>query len=118
LLGVVFIAIFGYVTREVLVLTSEPELRITTPEESQVFLTQEIEIAGSTNPNHDIYINNTQIEVSGVGDFSEWIILSPGVQEIQIEARNRLGRVNRETRTVIIESFERDTDGERSDISD
>lgn len=60
--------------------------------------------AGRTDPDAQVYINGQKIGVDEKGNFSTHITLVPGVNVLNFEAVNKLGRKNTETRTVILQA--------------
>lgn len=104
LAGAAFLLVIGYVVSQVFTLTGDPALNIIFPAENQIIYSREVEVVGTTDPGSEIYVDNRLVEVSDDGNFRVEVILSPGVHGITIEARNRLGRSTRLTRTIIVDT--------------
>lgn len=89
-LGLVVVAILGYVVWQVVVLTSPPPLSIVSPEKDIITSETSIVVAGKTSENTDIAINGVSILTEPDGSFSVTVPLYPGANDLQITATNRL----------------------------
>lgn len=79
-----------------ILIVDQPEADITTHEPL-------LNTVGRTDPDTQVYINGQKIGVDGKGNFSTNVTLVPGVNTLNFEAVNKLGRKNTETRTVILQ---------------
>lgn len=103
LAGLALFLVVTYIVSQVFTLTGDPRLNIVFPSDSQVVYGREVEVAGTTDPGSEIYVDNRLVEVSDDGSFRVEVFLDPGVHEISIESRNQLGRSSWETRTIIVD---------------
>lgn len=95
---VVMLGFFSYLYFQYKNYTGVPLLDIKSPINNQVFDYDIIEIAGSTDPGADVFINNQRIDVSQDGNFTTSIKIKDGLNSLTIAARNKL---NRETEQVV-----------------
>lgn len=76
-----------------------PALSIDSPKQ-EIVTSTEVTIAGKTDSNATVLINNQTVSVASNGDFSKTIILFPGKSVVTIKAKNRMGKETVERRII------------------
>lgn len=106
LIGIViaFLVLFsGYLFFQYLSYTNPPNLVVTKPLEGEIIQTNKIQVDGKTDADAVISINNQKIALSGNGEFSTTLLLSPGVNSIIIESTSKSEKKKTITRTIQIQ---------------
>jgi len=83
-------------------LLGKPRLEVTSPEDNQQVIEEQIVIEGKTNPDNSVSISGNLTQLNEQGEFNYRLRLVSGENKIVIEATNRLGRKTRQTRTVYL----------------
>jgi len=94
------VAFLTYLVYQYHGLLGRPRLEVTSPENNQQVIEEQIVIEGKTNPDNSVMINGSLTQLNEQGEFSYRLRLVSGENKIVIEATNRLGRKTRQTRTV------------------
>lgn len=97
------LAIMVYLGSEVYVLRQPPELMVYSPDEEVMTDKQLIEIAGETEPEVALSINDQTILSDTEGYFNELVTLQPGLNIIEIKAQKKYSQVSKVYRKVIVE---------------
>ncbi len=63
--------------------------------------TQIISLTGTTKNTVDLKINNSTVLIDEQGNFTERILLSPGINTFIFEAKDKFGRTTKETLQVV-----------------
>lgn len=79
-----------------------PELVLISPDEGYVTYDHDVTIRGYTDPEVGVYINGENIVSDEYGNFAETINLNPGINAITVQAHKKHGKINEETRHVIV----------------
>lgn len=98
------LAIITYLGSELYALRQPPELTVFSPEEEVMTDKQLIEIAGQTEPEVSLSINDQKILSDTDGNFEEMITLQPGLNVIEIKAQKKYSQVSKVYRKVIVEN--------------
>ncbi len=85
-------------------LRQAPELVIASPSEELMLDKQIVEIAGISDPEAELFINNQSILSDQEGGFLETVALQPGLNIIEITAKKKYSRENTQYRKIIVES--------------
>ena len=85
-------------------LRQAPDLVIETPTEELMLDKQIVEIAGISDPEAELFINNQSILSDQEGGFLERVALQPGLNIIEITAKKKYSRENTQFRKIIVES--------------
>lgn len=85
------IALVGYIIFSARSISKPPTIEILAPV-SETLQQKEIKIEGKTNPTAVVEINNQLVSVDNNGYFSQRVVLTAGVNNFNIVAKNRLGR--------------------------
>lgn len=96
------ILFFGYLLFQYKSYTSPPDLEVTKPLEGEVVQNSKIEVAGKTDADAIISVNNQKIALSTNGEFTTTLLLSPGINSIVIESTSKYGKKRTVTRTIQI----------------
>lgn len=98
------ITFFGYLWFEYRFLVRNPFLEVTSPVNQMTVNTPAISVAGRTDPEEKVTINNQEIAVDSSGRFNQEIKLSDSVNIIIISAISKEGKVTKVERTVFLKS--------------
>ena len=88
---------FFYLYREFRSFAAEPRLMILEPRDKSVFEASEVVIRGKTDKGARVSINNQPVFVAGEGEFSDKLILQPGLNTVTVVAVNRFDKERSET---------------------
>ena len=94
----------GYLLFHVQHIISAPSMTLSTPEDGFVTTNTFIILQGTVDVGAEVYINGVPIAHTEQGTFQERIILSEGVNTINVEAKKKHGNSTVITRHVIVES--------------
>lgn len=100
----VIFAIVSYLGFELYHLRQAPTLVLHGTEEELMLDKQIIEIAGATDPEAELYINDQVILSDQAGNFNETVALQPGLNIIEITAKKKYSRENTQFRKILVES--------------
>jgi len=95
-----FLAVLGYIAFQYFSLISSPYLSIDSPKDFTEVSQKQIEIAGKTDSDATLSINNENVSLDEQGKFKEQITLKEGLNEIEIKAVSKLGRQKTVKKTV------------------
>lgn len=95
--AIVILGAFGYLLSEYRSFVSAPRLIITEPASQGMVSQAELTVRGETDQGAHVLINGQPASVGMRGDFSEDILLQPGVNTIIVSASNRFGKERIET---------------------
>lgn len=96
----IVLLVIGYLVMQVSAMVSPPSLTVASPPNGAVTNMQAIDISGNTQEEIRVQINGEEISTSQSGQFSEEVILSPGMNTLQIAACNKHRRCTTEVRHV------------------
>lgn len=91
---------FGYLLFQYKAYTSPPNLTINKPQEGETVTVDKVQVAGSTDSDAVVSINNQKIAIAQNGEFSTTITLSPGINTIVVESTGKSGKKRVLTRTI------------------
>lgn len=100
---IIFITLLAYILFQYRYAFINPPLQIDTPKEAQVISTSFV-VAGKTDPNATVSINEDAVALDAEGNFRKNITLFPGKATIKITAQNRLGKKTQIDRHVEVKS--------------
>lgn len=89
LIAIVFLFIIGYLFYQYRYAVISPPLRVELPKEG-VVTTQEVVVAGKTDPTATVIVNDEAVAVDQNGEFAKKLTIFPGKTTITIRAKNRL----------------------------
>ncbi len=99
---VLVLIFFGYLWFEYRSLVGAPVLEVTQPADQQTFDNPSIEVAGKTNSEAKVTINNQEVGVDSEGKFSAQIKLSDQADKITITSTSKFGQKSTVERTVFL----------------
>jgi cytoskeletal protein RodZ len=88
----VFLVLIGYIIFQYRYTFINPPLSVSSPEENAVITGGEVTVAGRTDPNVTVMINDDGVVVNQKGEFMKKITAFSGKTIILIKAKNRAGR--------------------------
>lgn len=91
---------FGYLFLQFQSYTNPPNLVVEKPAEGEIITNSKVLVLGKTDADAVISVNNQKIALSGNGDFSTSLLLSPGINSIIIQSTSKYGKTRTVTRTV------------------
>lgn len=97
------ILFFGYLFLQYQSYTSPPNLTVTKPQEGEILKTGRVEVAGKTDPDAVVSVNNQKIALTVSGEFTTTLLLSPGVNSITVEATSKYGKKKTTSRTIEVD---------------
>lgn len=103
-IGLVIVAIVGYLGIELGRVVSPPKLVVESPAASGVISTQSLEVRGRTDPEASVVVNGQAVAVSQDGRFQQLLNLIPGRNTIQITAATKRGKQYTVSRDIFVES--------------
>ncbi len=90
---IIIFLIGGYFWYQVSGFAAAPELELSKPAKEDITTkSDEITIAGATDPGTSLTINNQAIKIDLEGKFSEIVKLKSGVNQIVVSAKNKIGK--------------------------
>ena len=101
--SLVVVSMMVYLGTELYALRQPPELTIYTPEEEVVTEKQIIEIAGITEPEVALSINDQTILSDTNGNFNEMVALQPGLNIVEITAKKKYSQEHTVFRRILVE---------------
>jgi len=99
---VIVAAVVAYLGWEINNITEPPELLISEPASDIILEERTIEIIGITTPESQVTINNQQISVDELGNFSELVSLQPGLNTIEVISQKGISRKTKITREILV----------------
>lgn len=94
LIVIAFIGLVGYIYYAVSNFTSPPNLEISSPVAETIIHEDSVEVVGKTDGGSTVEINNQVIFIDKNGNFREQVKLSPGLNNIEVRATNRIKKEN------------------------
>lgn len=101
--GILALFIVGYFFYQAKGFIFGPRLSVSTPKDGETFASGVVRIAGNATPDAAVSVNGARVDSDGKGEFSEELILAPGVHELHIMAADRFGKNKEETRQINVE---------------
>jgi cytoskeletal protein RodZ len=105
LLGLVIVslAVLSYLTFQYLNFISPPALSVFKPEEGMVVKQRTLEVAGKTDPDAVIRVNNQPVLVNEKGEFAGEIEIFEGTHQVEVKATSRSGKETTIRRKIVPE---------------
>lgn len=101
-IAVIFIGFFTYLWFEYRQFVGAPKLEVNSPIQGQTVEMTSVLVAGSTDPETHIAVNEQEVGVDSSGNFKEEVKLSSSVSTITIVATSKFGQSTKVERTVYI----------------
>ncbi|MBP9716544.1 MAG: helix-turn-helix domain-containing protein [Candidatus Levybacteria bacterium] len=102
LIGVVFLALAGFLFFQYRAAVFNPGLDVDSPEENQVLSSLNIEVRGKTDPNGILMVENEQVTINSDGSFKKQITVFPGSTSLTFQVENKFGRTTTLERKINI----------------
>lgn len=96
----VLLVAIGYVGNQIRSVLAPPYLSLIEPANDQVVDGNSIVISGKGEIGAEILINNQQVLTDSSGQFTENLLLSPGLNVVEILEKNKFGKVSKITRQI------------------
>lgn len=93
--------IVGYLLWQFSSLTAAPKLSLSSPSQDEVIDKPSIEVTGVTAPGADVFLNDVPLPSDVDGKFKTVLILQPGINEVRVISKNKLGKETRLTRNIL-----------------
>lgn len=95
---------FGYLFIQYKIYTSPPDLIITQPREGEIVSSEKVQVAGKTDIDAVVSVNNQKIAISGNGEFTTTLTLSPGINTFVAESVSKYGKKKTISRTIQVQT--------------
>ncbi len=105
-IAVVAILVMGYVGTQLYRMAEPPALLVDAPFEDMQTTGTSVEVAGQTEQEVQIFVNDRAVPTDLTGRFSTRLTLSRGLNIIEIEAKKKYGRPTVVRRSVFLEDIE------------
>lgn len=100
ILGV--IAFFVYLGWEISGFSAAPSITIISPQDNKKINTDFVVLVGKTDKGAEVYVNGQKVVIDPEGNFREQLVLSEGLNILEILAKNKLGRERRIERKILV----------------
>lgn len=95
------ISFFVYLGWEFSGFSAPPVLSLVTPQDNERIDSDVLVVSGESDKEAQVFINSQEVFVDQQGNFQEQIVLSEGLNTIEIVARNKLGRERKIVRNIL-----------------
>lgn len=93
--------IAGYLIWQFSSLTAAPKLVLASPSSDGVVSASSVEVKGITAPGADVFLNDVPLPSDVNGNFKTTLLLQPGINEVRVLAKNKLGKETKLTRNIL-----------------
>ena len=100
--ALVILIIVGYFVYQVSAFAESPKVEVSSPSSDMTVRGDALRVAGAVDPNIEVKINGQIVYLGGDGRFEEEINLKPGLNEIVVVGKNRIGKETIIKRNVIL----------------
>lgn len=100
----IFGAIMIFLTIQLRVLLSSPEIELDNIDQVITINQRIFELSGNADSDSDVFINDSPVLSNQDGSFSEVITLAEGYNQLVVSARNRLGKQTDKEVTIIVDA--------------
>ncbi|MGE5297834.1 MAG: RodZ domain-containing protein [Acidobacteriaceae bacterium] len=97
---IVTLAVVGYVVTQVSSVLTPPALDVSEPAADQAIVGNSLIVAGRAEVGADVFVNDQAVMTDKNGEFNENLVLSQGLNVIEIVARNKFKKESRVTRKI------------------
>lgn len=101
---VLAVIILGYVISQVRSVLAPPSLTVAEPASDLTITGNSLIVSGKTELGADVFINNQTVLVDKNGQFTESLIVSPGLNVLEIRAVNKFGKESKISRKINAET--------------
>lgn len=103
LISILVLGVFFYLFSQYRSFTAAPKLEIFEPKNNTKLSAPQVNVVGKTYSDAILKINGEKVQVSPGGTFSVSVSLKEGINEINITAENRFGKVSTEKKVVVVD---------------
>jgi cytoskeletal protein RodZ len=96
----VAVVALGYIANEIRSVLAPPYLALNEPNSDQTVSTDSIVISGRAEPGAEVTINNQLVLTDSSGQFTENLLLSTGLNVIEVVEKNKFNKVSKITRQI------------------
>ena len=96
----VALAALGYVANEIRSVLAPPYLSVTEPSTDQTIAGNSVVVSGKAEAGAEVFINNQPVLTDSSGQFNENLLLSTGLNVIEITEKNKFNKVSKVTRLI------------------
>jgi hypothetical protein len=90
----------GYVGNQIRSVLVPPYLSLEEPSSDQSITGNSIVFSGKAEPGAEVFINNQPVILDSLGQFTENLLLSPGLNIIEVTEKNKFNKVSKITRQI------------------
>lgn len=98
------LTILGYLVFQYISFISPPDLLVDKPAEGEIVTTRNVNVAGSTDPEATVNVNNQPVIIDENGHFESFVEVVPETKEVVIIAKSRSGKESIIKRSIKVES--------------
>lgn len=102
IVGLLFLALFGYLFYQYRLALFSPSLSVSSPKENQTVTSQEVVVKGDTDQTASVMVNDIPVIVDQDGSFTKTISVLSGATTIDIKAQNRFGKTTEIIRHITV----------------
>lgn len=92
-IGIVLVAIFGYLAFQYYKFVTPPKLEVNEPREGEVVKVRDFKVFGKTDADATVKVNNQPVLVNDDGSFTVDIAIFEGTNEIVVSSTSRSGKM-------------------------
>lgn len=101
---IVALVAFGYIVTQIRSVLAPPFLEVTEPAADLVVTGNSVVISGRAEIGAEVFINNQPVLMDATGQFTENLLLSPGLNVIEVTEKNKFNKESRITRQITSQS--------------
>ncbi|MCL5970461.1 MAG: helix-turn-helix domain-containing protein [Patescibacteria group bacterium] len=102
----IFLALLAYILFQYRYAIINPPLSLDLPKENSVISSKSVTVAGTTDSNATLYVNNSSVSLDKDGKFKKELDLFPGKSTIKIKAVNRFGKQTEIERRIEVKAID------------
>ena len=96
----VALAALAYVANEIRSVLAPPYLSVTEPSTDQTIAGNSVVVSGKAEAGAEVFINNQPVLTDSSGQFNENLLLSTGLNVIEITEKNKFNKISKVTRLI------------------
>ncbi len=100
---VAFVAL-GYIVTQIRSVLAPPYLQVSEPSSDQLVTSNSVVVSGKAEVGAEVLINNQPVLMDSFGQFTENLLLSQGLNVIEITEKNKFNKVSKITRQITSQS--------------
>ncbi len=91
---------FGYVVSEIRSVLAPPYLAVIDPASDLIVTDNSVVVSGKAEAGAEVFINNQPVLTDPIGEFTENLLLSPGINIVEITEKNKFNKISKITRQI------------------